>query len=468
MKRIIHTLTLLMLLCMLAPTASQARPAEKSARLDRSFGNGGWVSDIPLPRGHAVKPTSEPTPVSGLRGSSFLILQTYKKKGVRGRTIGGVVIKYNFRGRIDRSFGRRGATWMPAGRVPVTLVELIDGSVVLATGKREKHYSVSPSSLIRLRRDGRRDRGFGIRGEIKEGRRFFVTDSNMNPRITLLTAGRFAVSFHPSSGGVDGERLVVYNSRGKPDSGFGAKGHVDFGFELNDVAVDYRGRILLSKTGDRLQVFRLNFDGSRDQSWGEDGLVTSPVLDPRQWVPKGDELWDMVTLKGLEKDTGDAIFRTANLTIRPLGHEVAISFEASLDSGSDVPKVTEVWAQRLDQYGNVIASWGKNGRYHVFHAVAYVQDADDFTDYHWSIEVLPDGRFLRNEYTYDSYFGETLSEGSYIQSNTGRPGGAGACMLRLPRSFADYGHVASRRGSRLYLTGYRRSQLRLIRMRICA
>ena len=106
---------------------------------------------------------------------------------------------------------------MPAGRVPVTLVELDDGSVVLATGKRVKNYLVSASSLIRLRRDGRRDSGFGIRGEIKEGRRSFVMDSNLNLRITLLTAGRFAVSFNFTRGGVDGERLVVYNSRGKPD-----------------------------------------------------------------------------------------------------------------------------------------------------------------------------------------------------------------------------------------------------------
>ena len=172
-------------------------------------------------------------------------------------------------GALDPAFSGDGTRILDHGRSygaqPVTaLLSLASGKTMVASSLETADGSVS--RLVRLRADGSTDPGF--RAEMpgpQEPRRLIKLDGGR-----VLLAG---------SDPGRGFAMTSYRHDGGRDISFGYRGIVDVAIvsgddAIYDARVDSQDRILVAGVaGDRFAVVRFLPDGSRDPSFGDDGIV---------------------------------------------------------------------------------------------------------------------------------------------------------------------------------------------------
>jgi uncharacterized delta-60 repeat protein len=207
---------------------------------------------------------------------------------VSGRVGGKIsVVRFDRRGRLDRSFGRAGLVREPVGADPeegaVRVALQPDGKIVVAgaTGDLNGNRQLGDGALAvyRLLPDGRPDTSFGSRGAFILLRR----DELLGAELAVDHARRIVVVTRfqgLNRGGLLVERLTT---RGRPDSTFGHGGEqmVRFGTQsfLGSATVDRRGRVYVAGAdfaNRTLSVVRLTSRGSLDAGFGRGGLAQLP------------------------------------------------------------------------------------------------------------------------------------------------------------------------------------------------
>ena len=152
-----------------------------------------------------------------------------------------------------------------------------DGKVVMV-GHNSILSSFSNSSafVIRFNRDGSVDKGFGLNGFVRFDDAM-VFDIAVQPDGKLIIVGAVSVGFQ-----IPGILITRLNSNGSRDTSFGTNGYVttDIGSDSvgTAVALQQDGKIIIGgyhgRNNSDLLVVRLNFDGSPDPTFGDNGFST--------------------------------------------------------------------------------------------------------------------------------------------------------------------------------------------------
>jgi hypothetical protein len=324
MRRLGGLLTLLLLL---QAGAALADP-DAGMKLDPRFGRGGVVRVHPRLPGHAE---SFPYALVGTGNGGFFALERatgagckrcsdwylvrYGRGGARDRSFGfvpiargidyyayldlavdavgrplvfskeggdAVVERLTPRGRVDRGFGKRGRFVLHCGCYPESLLALPHGRLLLLSegnDRSQRHYKGSIPVIVRIRRDGTLDRGYG-RGGVARPRlhgRFSPQDFVVNPGGGVVLAGDTCCGLGP------GPYVTRLRANGRIDRSFGraarqavkrlpGSAEVLFVHGLvghRDGSVDLYGGLDFNE---RSFVLRLGGDGSLDRSFGRLGM----------------------------------------------------------------------------------------------------------------------------------------------------------------------------------------------------
>jgi uncharacterized delta-60 repeat protein len=198
------------------------------------------------------------------------------------------VVRFDNRGRLDRAFGRGGLVRRQVGadpeEGPVRVALQSDGKIVFAgaTGdfNRDRQHGDGAVAVYRLRPDGSADVSFGSGGAVVLRRR----DEVLGAELTIDRAGRIVVvtRFHRLNQG--GLLVVRLTSRGRRDAGFGHRGEqaVRFGMQsfLGSATVDRQGRVYVAGSDfarRTLGVLRLTSRGALDSGFGRSGIARLPL-----------------------------------------------------------------------------------------------------------------------------------------------------------------------------------------------
>lgn len=188
---------------------------------------------------------------------------------VSGKTICAVT-RYNTNGAIDTTFGTNGiVTTDPGGTQSVInkIAIQIDGKIV-AIGSIS---STGGLLAIRYNSDGSRDSSFGTNG-------IFTTTNSSNGRsLALQSDGKIV-----AGGQTGGMRIVRLTTAGALDTSFGSGGVVSIGSNAaaNTLAIQSDGKILVAgQSSSGSIVARLNTDGSLDTSFASSGIRTFTIYN---------------------------------------------------------------------------------------------------------------------------------------------------------------------------------------------
>lgn len=228
---------------------------------------------------------------SGWDLSGSVVIQSDGKIVVAGQTLsaGGdynfVTARYVSTGSLDNSFGTGGIVKTPVGPSH-------DGGWFCALQPDEKILVVGPVhngsnydfGIVRLNPDGSLDNTFGSGGKVITpvgSSDDFGWSCVVQPDGKIVVGGRSAV------GGSNDFALVRYQANGSLDAGFGTGGKVTTPVGAGSdrgrfVALQADGKIILGGTGtiassDDFALVRYNSDGSLDNSFGSNGIVTTAV-----------------------------------------------------------------------------------------------------------------------------------------------------------------------------------------------
>lgn len=237
-------------------------PTGIAGKPDQSFGDNGRVI-VNTPgsmNAEAVQPDGKIVVVGG-NGSTFLIQ------------------RHNTDGSIDTSFhAQNGAPYeghvvliQPDGKVLVGAGELQSGSV-----------PTTPLVLTRFNPDGTPDIGFGSNGVVQTA----ATSADGVQAMALAPDGKVVAVGMETGLYSDEFRLVRYNPDGSPDPSFNGNGYVlAYGQGWNSgallpiglaVAVQKDGKTIVGgQSASQLALWRFNVDGSVDQTFGQNGVVTT-------------------------------------------------------------------------------------------------------------------------------------------------------------------------------------------------
>lgn len=217
------------------------------------------------------------------------------------------VARFTPNGGRNGSFGRRGVVTTDLGGSDlIRRILPAHGGKVLAVGESDGTFA-----LVRYRRDGTLDRGFGTRGTARGPQVSNGTTSSATSTADggILVVGSAQGCREPAS--YDCAVLMRFTANGRIDEDFGTGGAVRFlpsgaGFRgnaasFNDVAVDVTGRMLVVGTARPCPVgppnsmscgilARYDHTGSLDPTFGDDGfaLVPTSVGFPNRVTVAGD------------------------------------------------------------------------------------------------------------------------------------------------------------------------------------
>lgn len=250
--------------------------------VDYSFGNEGKVqtsySSAGFSNGKCVVP---------MVGGEFLVAGiTYHNPDYRFS-----VLKYKSNGTLDAAFGNGGRASLPA-----TSIDKVAGMVVLPNGKIVIGGSSSVDtgtgfklhfSLLRFTPDGLVDSTFGTGGKVVYPS--LSDDRDSMAALSLQVDGKFVMA--GDTGNPTPNTVVVLraNSDGSLDSTFDGDGIklIPIGSSsISDYAagslIQPDGKIVIVgnawETGRDVLLIRLNDDGTFDQGFGGDGIITTRIL----------------------------------------------------------------------------------------------------------------------------------------------------------------------------------------------
>jgi uncharacterized delta-60 repeat protein len=284
------------------------------------------------------------------------------------------------------------------------------------------HYSDinDKQTLWRQNPSGSLDTSFGRRGKVVLNQKDYVGDMTVAPN------GKILVSYW----NIQAERKIHvarYNANGAPDRSFGGDGDVSISipksFVARSLVVLNNGKILLGgenlSSGSGAAIYRLNANGTLDDSFGTGGLVLasgSHIMDldlrrsDNRIVAAGEsgtdwKVWVLAPKGGEEWSSGLNI---------PLDNMVGGSAEAVLVDGDGSIVVSGRVNYLSDVTGSIQTSWTPIvGRYPSPKSNAPFKFAYDYTP----IALASDGKVLARDagdlvrlnydMTLDSSFGES-------------------------------------------------------------
>jgi uncharacterized delta-60 repeat protein len=284
--------------------------------LDASFGDNGLAS----------------TAINGtLWGAA---LQSDGKIVVAGNSIisnNTTILRYNADGSLDASFGTNGRVNTPIGGGSQIAVQA-DGKIVVISGYQ------GGFGIARYNVDGSLDETFGTGGIVRTQ---IGADDRSNPwGLAIQPDQKVLVAGSVWDGAKFNVGVVRYNADGSLDQSFGAGGIVitslgAYGGGVDTVKVQPDGKIVVSGSsasnevgayGSKGALVRYNADGTRDASFGQDGIEILPFTS---WLgdfvvqPGGD-----IVAAGMVGYFGFSVFRfrsdgTLDTSFQGSGYAVA-------------------------------------------------------------------------------------------------------------------------------------------------
>ena len=189
-----------------------------------------------------------------------------------------IVARFNNDGSLDTSFGANGYRQITGG-TSTTLyqLQLLDDGRIFAVG--EKRQDADNDFLaVMLSADGVLDSGFGSNGINSYpllGQEYAKGALAVNGQFLLFGQTRSSFSSSYSF------RVLRINGNGAVDSTFGNNGSLSHAISnpiIGQVITDSSGRALISGTSSSdMFVMRLNADGSKDASFGSQGIASFDV-----------------------------------------------------------------------------------------------------------------------------------------------------------------------------------------------
>lgn len=242
--------------------------------LDNNFGSGGIV----------ISPIG-----SGWDLSGSVALQSDGKIVVAGQTLAGsaydfVTVRYNTNGSLDNSFGNGGIAKTPVGSGAYGWFCALQPDEKIVVVGPVSNGSNLDFGVVRYNTNGSLDNNFGSNGKV-------ITPVNTADDYSWSCAfqndGKILVGGLSSINGNLDFALVRYNSNGTLDNSFGANGKVttpvgpasDKGRSVTlqtDGKIVLGGNSVIGATED-FALVRYNIDGSLDNSFGANGIVSTPV-----------------------------------------------------------------------------------------------------------------------------------------------------------------------------------------------
>ncbi len=264
--------------------------------LDQSFGRKGQVSRKPR-NGFALERASA---IAMQPNGKFVVASDDRNdKGTSGSVIGAngsfVLSRYKRNGALDKGFGHNGRVstrFRGSAGGACTVVLQPDGGIV-AAGRAGDEGS-GDFALVRYKKNGRLDKGFGVRGRVTTdlfGNRDQLRAIALQPDGKIVATG-YALTPPDPRGSIGPITVLVrYNPDGSLDEGFGTGGKVAtdilfnfhppfspwtsrerFDCDPHDLVLQPDGRIVV---GGPTMLVRFNADGTLDESFGSGGKVTT-------------------------------------------------------------------------------------------------------------------------------------------------------------------------------------------------
>ncbi len=243
--------------------------------LDTSFGNAGKLL---IPIGNAK---SYATDVA-LQADGKIIIAGYTFDNIITQ---GAILRLNEDGSFDTSFGNQGTVKITTAErnLPESILILEDGKILIG-GDNDESFSV-----LKLNNDGAFDLSFGVDGwAIAEFDRMSYIKE-----IALQADGKIVVGGFTINNNNNYEMAAArFNVDGSIDSSFGSSGKLNFNVGngndfVEGVVVQSDGKIVLgghkwiqnNEQRHDFAMVRLNTDGSRDTSYGTNGVATAQIVD---------------------------------------------------------------------------------------------------------------------------------------------------------------------------------------------
>jgi uncharacterized delta-60 repeat protein len=247
--------------------------------LDNSFGTGGIVS-TPVGTGtdicHSVI----------IQSDGKIVIGGYYRNGSGGSDNDFALIRYNTNGTLDNTFGTGGLVTTAIGSLNDRIRSMAiqtDGRIVVA-GFSNMGTEGYEFSLARYNTDGTLDNTFGAGGWVTTD---IIPNSNdYAESIMLQSDGKIIAAGYSYAGGF--VSLVRYNVNGSLDNTFGTNGMVSSVFGAayeNDYAAVLQSddKIVMTgycnpnNTNSDFGMIRYNNNGTLDNSFGTGGIVNTPI-----------------------------------------------------------------------------------------------------------------------------------------------------------------------------------------------
>lgn len=186
-------------------------------------------------------------------------------------------------GTLDLSYASNGrvlTSYSPARFIPVSSVIQENGFIVLMGRYGFPSSGVSQIGLSRHITDGTIDTSFGTNGFLSIN----INNNTYGESITLQQDGKIVVAGYILTSGTSSSLLVIrLNSDGSFDTSFGNNGIALFDNNIKAYSVKMKtdNKIVIGgNNGDSdFTVVRLNSDGSLDNSFGFNGVVSTTIVN---------------------------------------------------------------------------------------------------------------------------------------------------------------------------------------------
>ena len=219
-------------------------------------------------------------------------LQTDGKVLVAGHDYNGAdvdfaLMRLNTDGTVDSTFGSTGLVTTSIGSMgeqPFAIAVQPDGRILVAGNSRAGSANAD-FALVRYNSDGTLDNSFDGDGKLTTG---ITTGNDEAYAMSLQPDGKIVLAGICTSGGNSDVALVRYEPNGAYDTAFDFDGIARFPITANEddagvaMALQPDGKVIVTGcTSDSLgfvmATLRLNADGSLDDTFGEDGKVTTNI-----------------------------------------------------------------------------------------------------------------------------------------------------------------------------------------------
>lgn len=189
-----------------------------------------------------------------------------------------IVARFNNDGSLDTSFGANGYRQITAGTSTTLFqLQLLDDGRIFAVGERRQDAD-NDFLAVMLSADGVLDTTFG-----SNGMNSYPLLGQEYAKGALAVNGQFLLFGQTRSGFTSGYsfRALRINGNGTVDTTFGNNGSLSHGINnpiIGQVITDTNGKALISgSSSSKMFVMRLNPDGSKDVSFGNQGLASFDV-----------------------------------------------------------------------------------------------------------------------------------------------------------------------------------------------